>query len=47
MFVRIEWEAEAGNDEVGAAPGSKDKDVKEKRELAYWCVLGIGRISQE
>ncbi|EGY22154.1 hypothetical protein VD0002_g3551 [Verticillium dahliae] len=44
MFVRIEWEAEAQN-EVGAAPG-KEKEAKEKRELAYWCVLGVGRISQ-
>jgi dynactin 4 len=47
MFVRVEWEAEAGNDEVGATPGERDKDAKVKRELAYWTVLGIGRISQE
>ncbi|KAJ9136931.1 Dynactin subunit 4 [Pleurostoma richardsiae] len=46
MFVRIEWEADAAHDEVGTAAG-KDKDAREKREMAYWCVLGIGRISQE
>ena len=45
MFVRMEWEADAQH-EVGTAPG-KDKDAKEKRELAYWCVLGVGQISQE
>ena len=48
MFVRIEWEAEGGGDEISTAHvASKDKEAKEKRELAYWCVLGIGRISQE
>ncbi|SPO00985.1 related to dynactin arp1 p62 subunit RO-2 [Cephalotrichum gorgonifer] len=44
VFVRVEWEAEA--QEVGGAPG-RDKNAKEKRELAYWCVLGLGRIAQE
>jgi dynactin 4 len=47
MFVRVEWEAEAGNEEVGATPGERDKDAKVKRELAYWTVLGVGRISQK
>ena len=46
MFVRVEWEAEPTNDVVGQTVG-KDKDGKEKRELAYWCVVGIGRIRQE
>jgi dynactin 4 len=45
VFVRVEWEADTANDEVGSA-AAKDKDVKEKRELAYWCVLGVGRIAQ-
>jgi dynactin-4 len=45
MFVRVEWEAETGGDEVGSAP-SRDKEAREKRELAYWCVLGLGRIRQ-
>ena len=44
MFVRLEWEADAQH-EVGSAPG-KDKDAREKRELAYWCVLGVGRVSR-
>ncbi|KAK6079254.1 dynactin p62 family protein [Seiridium cupressi] len=46
MFVRLEWESEAAGDQVSSA-AAKEKDAKEKRELAYWCVLGIGRISQE
>lgn len=45
MFVRMEWEADAQHD-MGTAPG-KDKEAREKRELAYWCVLGVGRISHE
>lgn len=45
MFVRMEWEAEAQHD-MGGAPG-KDKETSEKRELAYWCVLGVGRISHD
>lgn len=49
LFVRIEWEAEMGGDEVGGVMpgmgGSKEKgEGREKRELAYWCVLGLGRI---
>lgn len=44
VFVRVEWEAEA--QDVGAGSG-KDKNGEEKRELAYWCVLGLGRISEE
>ncbi|RKU47959.1 hypothetical protein DL546_002700 [Coniochaeta pulveracea] len=43
MFIRIEWEADATGAEVGAAPGT-GKEVREKRELAYWSALGIGRI---
>jgi dynactin-4 len=45
MFVRVEWEAEAGGDDVAPVAG-RDKEAREKRELAYWCVLGLGRIRQ-
>ncbi|KAK1959623.1 dynactin p62 family protein [Colletotrichum sublineola] len=45
MFVRIEWETEAQGD-VGTTI-TKDKEAREKRELAYWCVLGVGRINQD
>lgn len=43
IFVRMEWEADVHH-EIATAPG-KEKDAREKRELAYWCVLGVGRIS--
>ncbi|KUJ21147.1 uncharacterized protein LY89DRAFT_705053 [Mollisia scopiformis] len=47
VFVRVEWEADAAHDESGlGGGGSKEKDVREKRELAYWCVLGVGRIAK-
>ncbi|RFU31793.1 hypothetical protein B7463_g4556, partial [Scytalidium lignicola] len=49
VFVRLDWETDAAQDEDGEgglAPASKDKEAREKRELAYWCVLGIGRIAQ-
>jgi dynactin 4 len=46
MFVRLEWEADATNEDVGAAPG-KEKDAREKRELAYWACLGLGRIAED
>ncbi|KAG4436075.1 hypothetical protein IFR05_008431 [Cadophora sp. M221] len=44
VFVRVEWETDATQEE-GAGLGGKDKDVREKRELAYWCVLGVGKIA--
>lgn len=48
VFVRVEWEADAAHDEgSGLASSSKDKEIKEKRELAYWCVLGLGKIARE
>lgn len=46
MFVRLEWEGDVSQDQVGTTAG-KEKDTKEKKELAYWCAIGIGRISQE
>ena len=58
VFVRVEWEADVAGDEAGglaaatatgaaAGSGGKEKEVREKRELAYWCVLGVGRIAQD
>ncbi|KAL8763621.1 MAG: hypothetical protein Q9184_000621 [Pyrenodesmia sp. 2 TL-2023] len=38
VFVRVEWEAEV--EEKGREGG------KEKRELAYWVVIGVGRIGR-
>lgn len=50
VFVRVEWEADVAQDEGAglAAANNKDtKEEKEKRELAYWCVLGVGRIARD
>jgi dynactin-4 len=43
MFIRIEWVVDATGAEVGTAAGV-GKEAREKRELAYWSALGIGRI---
>ena len=43
VFVRIEYEADAAGDD---GSGSAEKDKREKRELAYWCVLGVGKIAR-
>ncbi|MCJ1387280.1 hypothetical protein MMC18_000121 [Xylographa bjoerkii] len=43
VFVRTEYEAEVTDTD----PKATLRDTtKEKRELAYWCVLGIGRIAR-
>ncbi|KAI1097281.1 hypothetical protein F4804DRAFT_328046 [Jackrogersella minutella] len=48
MFVRLEWEGDISQDQVGmGTTAGKEKDQREKKELAYWCAIGIGRISQE
>ena len=44
IFVRMEWEGEAQGDDAGGLAGGKGEVGKEKRELAYWVVLGIGRV---
>lgn len=45
VFVRLEWEGENNGDEVSLRDTKKEKegDVV-KRELAYWIILGVGRI---
>jgi dynactin-4 len=46
VFVRVEWEGEVGGEEgSGLGGGGKEKEVREKRELAYWCVLGLGKVA--
>lgn len=42
FFVRMDWEAEVERDEGGG----KVKEIKEKRELAYWAVVGVGRVGK-
>lgn len=42
MFVRMEWEADLEREGEDEAKSEK----KEKRELAYWTVLGVGRVGK-
>lgn len=42
MFARIEYEADPAGDDTATV----DKAKKEKRELAYWSVICVGRIVQ-
>lgn len=41
VFVRMEWEADMERSEGGG----KVEERREKRELAYWVVVGVGRIA--
>ena len=43
LYVRIVWESEVQSEENNA---SKGEAKKEKKELAYWAVLGVGRIAR-
>ena len=42
MFVRMEWEADLEREGKEEAKSEK----KEKRELAYWTVVGVGRVGK-
>ncbi|MCJ1400996.1 hypothetical protein MMC11_004207 [Xylographa trunciseda] len=43
VFVRTEYEAEVTDNDPKATLGDT---TKEKKEMAYWCVLGIGKIAK-
>lgn len=43
MFVHMEWDAEAQLEQQNVGKASKPDDLV-ARELAYWMVLGVGRI---
>lgn len=42
VFVRIEYDTET---QAGAEEKGEGKGGKERREVAFWCVLGVGRIA--
>jgi len=42
ILVRVEWEADVAAEEGGVTSGAKP--ARENRELAFWSVLGAGRI---
>jgi dynactin-4 len=43
VFVHMEWEAEAQLEQQNVDKSSKPDDLV-TRELAYWMVLGVGRV---
>ena len=43
LFVRIEYEVETTG--IGAGIELAEREKKEKKELAYWAVLGAGKIA--
>jgi dynactin-4 len=43
VFVHMEWDAEAQLEQQNVGKASKPDDLV-ARELAYWMVLGVGRI---
>ncbi|KAM5463176.1 hypothetical protein MferCBS49748_006114 [Microsporum ferrugineum] len=49
VFVRIEWDADSGNEDLGfrSENTKKMESGTVKRELAYWMTLGIGRIKSD
>lgn len=44
IFVRLEYDAEAVGDGGERSTALKTGEGKERREVAFWCVLGVGRI---
>jgi len=44
VFVRVEWEAEVTAEDA-AANSDAVKGTKQSRELAFWTILGAGRIA--
>jgi dynactin-4 len=44
VFVRLEYDAEAAGDGGERSTMLKTGEGKERREVAFWCVLGVGRI---
>lgn len=48
VFVRVEWETESGGEDLPIRASSKRQEVDMvKRELAYWIVVGVGRIKNQ
>lgn len=44
VFVRLEFDADVGEDDRGLGDSRGSKGEKERREEAFWTVVGVGRI---
>lgn len=45
IFVRLEFETEANAEDKGLGDSRGSKGEKERREEAFWTVVGVGRIA--
>lgn len=47
VYVRVEWEAEVkeGESSMGKKDAERRPGEKVKKELGYWVVLGVGKIT--
>jgi dynactin-4 len=45
IFVRLEFEADVNAEERGLGDSRGSKGEKERREEAFWTVVGVGRIA--
>lgn len=45
MFVRLEYETEETATSALSEKSQSSKGEKVKREMAYWCVVGVGKIA--
>jgi dynactin-4 len=45
IFVRLEFEADVNAEERGLGDSRGNKGEREKREEAFWTVVGVGRIA--
>jgi hypothetical protein len=45
IFVRLEFEADVNAEERGLGDSRGAKGEREKREEAFWTVVGVGRIA--
>ncbi|QDS73934.1 hypothetical protein FKW77_007849 [Venturia effusa] len=46
IFVRLEYDAEAAGDAGDRSTALKTGEGREKREVAFWSVLGVGKIAE-
>ncbi|KAF2477072.1 dynactin Arp1 p62 subunit RO2 [Lindgomyces ingoldianus] len=46
IFVRLEFEADVNAEERGLGDSRGERGAREKREEAFWTVVGVGRIAK-
>lgn len=47
VFLRMEWEGDTmEREEEGVGGSLKGEERREKRELAFWVVVGVGKVGR-